>query len=72
MSLADLHLAGWLARISWLAGAEASDDGKAAVKKVAQHIGGELTEESLVKLAGFWDAIKERASWKKVYAAGLH
>ncbi|CDO71605.1 hypothetical protein BN946_scf184911.g75 [Trametes cinnabarina] len=24
------------------------------------------------KLAAFWDAIKERASWKKVYANGLH
>ncbi|EJF66744.1 hypothetical protein BD309DRAFT_973410 [Dichomitus squalens] len=24
------------------------------------------------KLAAFWDAIKERPSWKKVYGAGLH
>ena len=24
------------------------------------------------RLAAFWDAVKERASWKKVYADGLH
>ncbi|KAJ2967183.1 hypothetical protein NUW54_g13583 [Trametes sanguinea] len=24
------------------------------------------------KLAAFWDAVKERPSWKKVYANGLH
>jgi hypothetical protein len=24
------------------------------------------------KLAAFWEAIKERPSWKKVYEAGLH
>lgn len=25
-----------------------------------------------VKLAAFWDEMKARPSWKKVYAAGLH
>jgi hypothetical protein len=24
------------------------------------------------KLSAFWDAVRERPSWKKVYAAGLH
>lgn len=30
------------------------------------------TNERQCKLAAFWDAMKERSSWKKVYAEGLH
>jgi len=29
-------------------------------------------DEHQARLASFWDAIKERPSWKKVYADGLH
>ncbi|OCH96128.1 hypothetical protein OBBRIDRAFT_787578 [Obba rivulosa] len=29
-------------------------------------------DEQQARLAAFWDAIKERPSWKKVYAEGLH
>lgn len=28
--------------------------------------------DSQTRIAAFWDAIKERPSWKKVYADGLH
>lgn len=28
--------------------------------------------ERQARLAAFWDAVKERPSWKKVYADGLH
>ncbi len=28
--------------------------------------------ERQTRLAAYWDAVKERASWKKVYADGLH
>ena len=95
MSIADLHLAAWLARIASLSGATVSDDGNAALAKIEAHIGdgfalpkdfsiaearrragipatnAEPTERQ-AKLAAFWDAMKERASWQKVYAGGLH
>ena len=70
MSLADLHLAGWLGRVLWVIQARAEDDGKTAVNKLRKAAGLEELEES--KLAVFWDALKERASWKKVYGAGLY
>lgn len=95
LSIADLHLAAWLARIAFLSGAVASDDGNTAVGKIELHIGGGFSlpkdftvaearrraglaatnldsTERQNKLAAFWDVMKERPSWKKVYANGLH
>ncbi|RPD62892.1 hypothetical protein L227DRAFT_572760 [Lentinus tigrinus ALCF2SS1-6] len=95
LSVADLHLAAWLARIASLSGASASDDGNAAVAKIEAHVGdgfsldrefsvaearrragipvtGVEPTERQSKLAAFWDAVKERPSWKKVYGEGLH
>ena len=40
LSLVDLHVAAWLARIAKLAGATASDDGNTVTKKLETHVGG--------------------------------
>ncbi|EEB96612.1 hypothetical protein MPER_04226 [Moniliophthora perniciosa FA553] len=88
VSIADLHLGAWLARIVKLAGASAADDGNAVIEKVEKHVGGGYTIPRVVlpvdlmrmegdrpvsrsKLAALWDTLKERQSWKKVYAQGL-
>jgi len=87
ISIADLHLAGWLARIASLSGANITEDGDAVTAKVEAHIGGDFhfpkeapatggavgartTPQS--KLAAFWDAIKDRPSFQRAYADGLH
>ncbi|RDX55810.1 hypothetical protein OH76DRAFT_1396154 [Lentinus brumalis] len=95
VSVADLHLAAWLARIASLSGASVSDDGNTAVAKIEAHVGDSFSlsrefsvaearrragipvtgvepTERQSKLAAFWDAVKERPSWKKVYGEGLH
>ncbi|KAI0788443.1 hypothetical protein C8Q75DRAFT_719821 [Abortiporus biennis] len=95
LSLADLHLAAWLARLAKLSGATGADDGNTVTDKIEVHIGNgfKLPKEFSVaearrraglppgnvqptdrqnRLAAFWDAMKERPSWKKVYADGLH
>ncbi|KZP31389.1 hypothetical protein FIBSPDRAFT_926046 [Athelia psychrophila] len=83
ISIADLHLAGWLARIVSLSGGSISEDGDTVTAKVEAHIGGgfqfpkeapatggavgaRTTPQS--KLAAFWDAIKDRPSFQRVYA----
>ncbi|KAI5898526.1 uncharacterized protein SCHCODRAFT_02612356 [Schizophyllum commune H4-8] len=80
LSIADLHIAGWLATLIRLAGGTNGLDGKAAVSKLEQHVGGGFTlpkefktaeDETISKLAAFWDSMRERASWKKVYGDGL-
>jgi hypothetical protein len=94
LSLADLHLAAWLARIVKVSGGTPADDGTTAITKLGAHIGtgfalpkdfvsldsvfdGEQQQQQLKargaqnKLAAFWDAIKQRPSWKKVYRDGL-
>ncbi|KAI0692785.1 hypothetical protein BC835DRAFT_28078 [Cytidiella melzeri] len=95
LSLADLHLAAWLARIGKLSGASAADNGDSVVAAIETHIGEGFRlpkdfsvaearrraglpattvdpNERQTRIAAFWDAIKERPSWKKVYADGLH
>ncbi|KAG7099184.1 hypothetical protein E1B28_001053 [Marasmius oreades] len=88
VSIADLHLAPWLAHVAKLAGATTSDDGSSAIEKIEKHVGNgfSLTRVNLPvdlmklegarpasrsKLAAFWDVVKERPSWKKIYADGL-
>ncbi|CAL1695731.1 unnamed protein product [Somion occarium] len=87
LSIADLHLAAWLARIAKLSGANAAEDGNTVTRKIEAHIGGfklpkdfSVTEarrraglptadiqstERQNRFAAFWDAMKERPSWKK-------
>lgn len=67
LSLSDLHLAGWLSRIFMLVGVEVNEDGKTAAFKLSSRIKSEVSEKVVV----FWDTIKERNSWKKVYSFGL-
>ncbi|GBE77977.1 hypothetical protein SCP_0108590 [Sparassis crispa] len=95
LSIADLHLAAWLARLAALSGGTVSEDGNTIVRKVEEHVGGgfklpvdflvsearrragvvvsetESTEEQS-RMAAFWDAVRERGSFKKVYGEGLH
>ncbi|EDR15582.1 uncharacterized protein LACBIDRAFT_300632 [Laccaria bicolor S238N-H82] len=86
-SIADLHLAGWLTRVVKLSGGTPEDDGRTIVKKLEEHIGDgfalpkehvkdvarreRLGHDREAKLEAFWDAVKERESWKKVYQGGL-
>jgi len=87
ISIADLHLAGWLARIVSLSGGSLAEDGDAVIAKVETHIGAgfKLPKEAQAtggvvgarttpqsKLSAFWDAIKDRPSFQRVYADGLH
>ncbi|THH01810.1 hypothetical protein EW026_g956 [Hermanssonia centrifuga] len=95
ISVADLHLAAWLARIAKLSSATGSEEGNDVVNKIEAHIGGSFSlpkdfsvaearrraglpstnvspTERQSRFAAFWDAIRERPSWKKVYADGLH
>ena len=79
LSVADLHLAAWMARLVTLAGGATADDGRTAVGRVEARMGGGflLPKDHPVhgrkesKLAVFWDAMRERPSWKKIYRAGL-
>ncbi|PSS37654.1 hypothetical protein PHLCEN_2v478 [Hermanssonia centrifuga] len=95
ISVADLHLAAWLARIAKLSSATGFEEGNDVVNKIEAHIGGSFSlpkdfsvaearrraglpstnvspTERQSRFAAFWDAIRERPSWKKVYADGLH
>ena len=87
ISLADLHLAAWLTRLATLSGATGADDGEAMLQRVEAHVGGGLAlprdfapvgpaaaepRPAGSRLAAFWDAVKERPSWKKVYKAGIY
>ncbi|PBL01119.1 hypothetical protein ARMGADRAFT_1007166 [Armillaria gallica] len=72
LSLADIHLSAWLARIVKLAGGAVIDDGSAAVARLQHHVGTEFRLGQKGRLSEYWEAMKERSSWKKVYAEGLH
>lgn len=70
ISLADLHLVGWLARLLSVIGVVGEEDGETAVNKLNKTVG--LGEVKDSKLAIFWDSVKERKSFKKVYGKGLY
>ena len=115
LSLADIHLAVWLARIAHLSGAVPNESGNSVIEKIEALVGTHFAKDiSIVearrragldspvkppgmgaegksngavnqtiqpstdkssrqsRLAAFWETIKERPSWKKVYEAGLH
>ncbi|KAF5313175.1 hypothetical protein D9619_003288 [Psilocybe cf. subviscida] len=81
-SIADLHLAGWFTHVVKLAGGTASEDGSTIVKKLEAHIGAgfafpqnfvseqarrENKTGGQTKLGAFWDAVRQRPSWKKTW-----
>jgi hypothetical protein len=67
-----------------LCGGDINDDGATVVKKIEDHIGGlKLVRDFVVepargdgekqsKVGAFWDAMRERPSWKKIYGEGLY
>ncbi|KAJ7244775.1 hypothetical protein B0H12DRAFT_1128733 [Mycena haematopus] len=81
LSVVDLSLAPWLRTVVMLAGGSVSEDGSTVIGKVEKHLGGDFAlakdfhvadarqkdGAAVSKLAGYWDAMRERASWKKVY-----
>jgi hypothetical protein len=83
-SIADLHLAGWLSGVVCLCGGNVNDDGATIVKMLEDYIGGvKLARDFVVepargkgekqsKLGAFWDVMRERPSWKKIYEDGLY
>ncbi|KIL70852.1 hypothetical protein M378DRAFT_67122 [Amanita muscaria Koide BX008] len=82
-SIADVHVAVWLGRVMHLCGVTADDDGRKAVEKLEKRMGQEQLLPREVKRAErkgdegsklevFWETVKERPSWKKVYGSGLH
>ncbi|SJL05637.1 uncharacterized protein ARMOST_08983 [Armillaria ostoyae] len=72
LSIADMHLSAWLVRIVKLAGGAMTDDGSGAVARLQHHVGTEFKLGQKGRLSEYWEAMKERSSWKKVYAEGLH
>jgi glutathione S-transferase len=95
ISLADMQLGPWLARVAAISGVDVSDTGAVALAKIEARVGSgfvlprdfESPAETQrtptagieppvpakqARLAAFWDAIRERPSWQKVYGSGLH
>jgi len=67
LSLADLHLMAWLARIVSIAGGKKEKEG---IDKLEDKIGAGWKVGE--KLGAFWEAILDRPSFRKVYADGLY
>jgi hypothetical protein len=71
-----------------LAGGTGTDDGQTVAKKLEGYIGGGFsfardfrTEQARrenakvdqqTKIGAFWDAVRERGSWRQVYESGLY
>ncbi|KAH8120159.1 hypothetical protein DFH11DRAFT_1558649 [Phellopilus nigrolimitatus] len=95
ISIVDLHLGPWLARVANDCEGLATDSGDTIVAKIEKRVGNNFTlpknfqsiispdlgaDPSLnitpgakrAKLAAFWDEMKGRSSWKKVYGDKLH
>lgn len=75
ISLADLHITAWLARIFSIAtNLESDQDEVSALKKVLQKIqGSEEASRGLgPKVIQYWNTIKARPSFQQVYKGGLH
>lgn len=73
LSLADLHVGVWLARLVQLAAGPASSETK-QWPKLLSTLSGPIGPDFKVgpKLSAFWAEIIAREAFNKVYAAGLH
>ena len=67
-----------------LVGGAGSDSGETVAQKLEARVGTKLVrdfkteqgrrenvEAEQTKIGAFWDGMRERASWKKIYGAGL-
>ena len=67
-----------------LVGGTGSDSGETVAQKLEARVGTKLVrdfkteqgrrenvEAEQTKIGAFWDGMRERASWKKIYGAGL-
>jgi glutathione S-transferase len=80
VSIADIHLTAWLIRLVKLAGGSSADEGNRAIGLLESHLGGgfrlpkdyepQRADGDESKLAAFWDVMKARGSWSKVYGDG--
>ena len=61
----DFHLAGWLARVAFIAGGNPNKGGYTALEK-------ETKAPIPAKVATYWDAWTERPGWKQTYPESLH
>lgn len=61
----DFHLAAWLARIAFVAGASKEQDGVRALENG-------FNIELHPRICAYWGAWSSRKSWQDVYAKGLH
>ncbi|BGP15734.1 hypothetical protein JCM10213_007971 [Rhodosporidiobolus nylandii] len=70
ISLADIHVGAWLARILAVSGAQSISDIPAALRKLEEN----LPEGAKVgpKVSKFAEALFERDSFKEVYEGGFH
>ncbi len=66
ISLADLHLVPWLARLAAVAGAKSEVEAVKSLDKVLEGSGGKVGE----KVKGLWEVFGERPSFKAVYGGG--
>lgn len=66
-----------------LCGGNGNEDGATVVKKIEEKVGVKLARDFVVepgrgkgekqsKLGAFWDGIRERMSWKKIYDGGVY
>lgn len=64
-------------------GGTKDDNGETIVAKLEEYIGGgfvmprdfvgdQVRPEKQTKIGAFWDTIRERPGWKKVYTEGLY
>lgn len=75
ISLADLHITAWLARIFSIAtNLEGDQDEVSALKKVLAKIQGsdEASRGLGPKVIQYWNTVKARPSFQEVYKSGLH
>ncbi|GAA6047019.1 hypothetical protein JCM3770_004154 [Rhodotorula araucariae] len=69
ISLADLHIGAWLARVLAVAGATSITDVESGLKALEAQLGGVKIGP---KFAAWAQALLERDSFKEVYGEGLH
>ncbi|SPC66347.1 uncharacterized protein UHOD_07587 [Ustilago sp. UG-2017b] len=68
ISLADLHLVPWIARVSAVAGGKTGEDALVALDAVLAEYGGKVGQ----KVRVLWNEFSERPSFRDVYGQGLH